>query len=83
MPEVTLEVVAAILTRVEADLKGVKEQLDRLDIAVRGDYVQRAELSRFVTLERYIWTERIVMAGAALALVAFFTMVGSIIWNLR
>jgi hypothetical protein len=68
---VTLEAVGAILQRVEIDLKELKTdvkeidvKVDRLDGDVRAGYVQRVELARFVTLERYIWIERIVMAAA-------------------
>ncbi len=89
-PMVTNETLAAILQRVEAsltaDVRRVEQSLDalhgkveRLDDDVRSNYVQRPELKNYVTVERYIWVERVVIGLVSIILVGALTLVGNAI----
>lgn len=64
---VTIETLAAILTRVESKLDKLDDDVSKLDADVRINFVRRDELNRYVTLDRYVWIERIVIGMASLA----------------
>lgn len=76
---VTNETLAAILERVEARLDALLVRVERLDNDVRGNYVLRAELARYVSIERYIWVERVVIGLVALILVGALGLFGNAI----